>query len=64
MKFRVEKKMIVKVRYYENLFFIRDSDGETLFAGMDEQRAKDVCKLLNVYVNKKVRTVKTKRSKK
>jgi hypothetical protein len=55
MKFTVEKKLIVKVRYYEHLFFIRDSEGETLFAGVDEERAREVCILLNAYHHKKPR---------
>lgn len=58
VKFRLEKKMVVKVKYYEHLYFIRDQDGETLFAGADEGRAREVCTLLNAYHNKKKRVLR------
>ena len=61
MKFHLEKKsFVVKVKYYEHLFFIRDEDGEMLFAGMDERRAREVCTLLNAYHKKEIRRVKAK----
>ena len=63
MKFRLEKKLVVKVKYYEHLFFIRDEDGETLFAGVDEGRAREVCTLLNAYHDKKRRPPKQRRKK-
>ena len=63
MKFRIEKKLVVKVKYYEHLFFIRDEDGETLFAGADEARAREVCTLLNAYHNKKKKRVESRKRK-
>lgn len=62
MKFRLEKKLVVKVKYYEHLYFIRDEQGETLFAGADETRAKEICTALNAYHSKKRRARKRKTS--
>ncbi len=61
MKFRLEKKLVVKVKYFEHLFFIRDEDGEALFAGADEARAREVMTLLNAYHNKKTRRLAPKK---
>lgn len=35
-KFALEKKMFVKVRYYETLHCIQDEYGETIFTGSEE----------------------------
>lgn len=55
MKFRLQKKLVVKVRYYEHIFYITDDQGEQLFVGTDEKRAQEILVLLNAYHTKKSR---------
>ncbi len=44
-QFKLEKKMIAQVRYYEILHVIRDEKGETIFTG-SEELAKKLIKIL------------------
>lgn len=45
-RFTIEKKLIVQVRYYEELYKIRDIKGEAVFVG-SEAMARKFLKLLN-----------------
>jgi hypothetical protein len=50
-KFRIEKKLIAQVRFYEELHCIRDQNGETIFAGTPEM-AQKILKMLNAQKRK------------
>lgn len=45
-KFTIEKKLIAQVRFYEELYMIKDDRGETIFAGT-EVMAKKFVAILN-----------------
>lgn len=59
-RFLLEKKMVVRIRYYENLYVIRDTQGERVYTGTDEKTAKTVLGLLNGYYARKKRKKKRK----
>jgi hypothetical protein len=44
-KYLIEKKLIAQVRFYEELYVIKDEKGETIFTGREET-AKKIQKLL------------------
>lgn len=44
--FTAEKKVFAQVRFFEELYIIKDQNGETLFTGTEEMRDK-ILKLLN-----------------
>jgi hypothetical protein len=46
-RFKLEKKLYVQVRYYENLYSITDSRGERIYMGRDEKTARIVLAALN-----------------
>lgn len=46
-RFKLDKKLMVKVRYYETLFLINDKDGERVWTGTDEKTAKLILSILN-----------------
>lgn len=46
-RFKLEKKLYVQVRYYENLYSITDSRGERIYLGRDEKIARTVLSALN-----------------
>lgn len=46
-RFKLEKKLYVQVRYYENLYSITDSRGERIYMGRDEKTARIVLSALN-----------------
>lgn len=48
-KFTIEKKMVAQVRYYERLFIIRDEDGERVYTGADEKKARQILAVLTSY---------------
>lgn len=45
-KFFVEKKFVAQIRFYEELYAVRDKNGETIFTGTPEM-ARKILKLLN-----------------
>lgn len=44
--FKLEKKLIASVRYYETLYLIHDTQGERVYTGSEES-ARKILKLLN-----------------
>lgn len=51
----MEKKLVAQVRYYERLFVIFDSDGDRVFTGTDEKKAREILAALNGYFERKRR---------
>lgn len=47
MRFRLDRKTVVKVRYYETMYFITDSNHERVFTGSDKVTAEKILKALN-----------------
>lgn len=45
-KFRLEKKLIAQVRFYETLYLVRDDRGERIYTG-SEETARRILKALN-----------------
>lgn len=50
-RFTLEKKLIVQVKYFEELWVIRDQYGEKIFLGTEET-AKKFLKILNQNVKR------------
>jgi hypothetical protein len=46
-RYRLDKKLYVQVRYYENLYSITDGRGERIYMGRDEKVARMVLAALN-----------------
>lgn len=58
-KFTIEKKLVVQVRYYENMFIIRDGEGERVFTGSNEKEARKIKAILTAYYAKPRKTAKS-----
>lgn len=48
-RFQIERKLLAQVRYYEEVFIVRGSDGERVYTGTEET-AKRIQRLLNYEV--------------
>ena len=46
-RYRMERKLVVQVRYYETMFLIRDEKGERIYAGVDEETSLGILRALN-----------------
>lgn len=47
-QYKIEKKLVVQVRYYESMFIIRDAKTEErIYAGSDEATALGILRALN-----------------
>lgn len=49
MRFKLEKKLVVQVRYFENMYCLKDADGIRIFTTSDEKMARRVLTVLNAY---------------
>jgi len=47
--FKLDKKLVVQVRYYEHLYVITDEFGGRVYTGTDEKVAKLILKTLTMY---------------
>lgn len=53
-KFNIEKKLAVQVKYFEELYLIKDASGEVIFTGTPEM-AKKIMRLLKKPTKKRGR---------
>jgi hypothetical protein len=53
-RFKMERKLIAQVRYYEELYVITDLNGEKIFVGNPET-AKKYLKILNAGIKRSKR---------
>lgn len=52
-RFKIAKKMVVQVRYYEQMYFITDTSGIRVYTGNDEKKAREILAALNGYYARK-----------
>jgi hypothetical protein len=46
-RFKLSKKLVAVVRYYETMYMISDQQGERIYTGNDEKTANAVLRILN-----------------
>lgn len=52
-RFTLSKKLVVQVKYYEQMFTISDSDGVRIYTGSDEKKAREILAALRGYYGKR-----------